>query len=104
MNGVKRVPAAEGDWLEVFVDQGDDVLKVSVRGPGKDFAREKDLSRRGEVGAWGLHFVGELSSRWGVAPDPEGTAVWFEMDWRAAGESVITFHLADARARRAGKE
>jgi hypothetical protein len=83
MNAVKHVPAAEGDWLEVLVDEGDDVVKVSVRGPGKDFARDEDLSRPGEVGAWGLHLVGELSSRWGVTPDPEGTAVWFEMDRRA---------------------
>jgi phosphoserine phosphatase RsbU/P len=83
INGVKHVPAAEGDWLDVLVDQGDDVLKVTVRSPGKDFARGEDLSRPGEVGAWGLHFVGELSSRWGVSPDTDGTAVWFEMDWRA---------------------
>lgn len=82
MNGVRHVPAAEGDWLEVSVDQGDEVLKVAVRSPGKHFASE-DVSRRGEIGGWGLHFVGELSSRWGVSPDTDGTAVWFEMDWRA---------------------
>jgi anti-sigma regulatory factor (Ser/Thr protein kinase) len=84
MNGVRHVSAAEGDWLEVSVDQGDEVLTVAVRSPGKDFTSSRDLSRRGEVGGWGLHFVGELSSRWGISPDPDGTAVWFEMDWRAA--------------------
>lgn len=83
MNGVRHVPAAEGDWLDVSVDQGDEVLKVAVRSPGKDFASSQDLSRSGEVGGWGLHFVSELSSRWGVSPDTDGTAVWFEMDWRA---------------------
>jgi anti-sigma regulatory factor (Ser/Thr protein kinase) len=80
MNGVRHVPAAEGDWLEVVVDQGDDLLKITVRTPGKDFAREEDPSSAGEVGGWGLQLVGALSSRWGVAPDPEGTAVWFEID------------------------
>jgi anti-sigma regulatory factor (Ser/Thr protein kinase) len=80
MNGVRHVPAAEGDRLEVSVDHGDDSLKVSVRGPGKDFATSKNLYRRGEVGGWGLHLVGVLSSRWGVTPDSHGTAVWFEMD------------------------
>jgi anti-sigma regulatory factor (Ser/Thr protein kinase) len=84
VNGVRHVPAAEGDWLEVSVDHADEVLKVAVRSPGKDFAGSQDLSRRGEVGGWGLHLVGELSSRWGVTPDTAGTAVWFEMDWRAA--------------------
>ena len=87
MNGVRHVPADEGDWLEVSVDQGDDALMVSVRSPGKDFATSEDLSRRGEVGGWGLHLVGQLSSRWGVTPDSEGTAVWFQMDWRRAESS-----------------
>jgi anti-sigma regulatory factor (Ser/Thr protein kinase) len=80
MNGVRHVPEAEGDWLEVVVDQGEDVLRVSVRGPGKDFVRNVDHSRPGEVGGWGLHLVGVLSSRWGVATDAKGTSVWFEID------------------------
>jgi anti-sigma regulatory factor (Ser/Thr protein kinase) len=87
VNGVRHVPAAEGDWLEVSVDHGDDALTVSVRSPGTDFARSEDLSRRGEVGGWGLHLVGELSSQWGVTPDSDGTAVWFQMDWSAAESS-----------------
>ena len=88
VNGVRHVPAAEGDWLEVSVDHGDEVLKIAVRSPGRDFARSQDLSRRGEAGGWGLHFVEELSSRWGVTPDTDGTAVWFEMDWRAGEEEA----------------
>jgi anti-sigma regulatory factor (Ser/Thr protein kinase) len=88
INGVRHVPAAEGDWLEVSVDHGDDALTVSVRSPGKDFAISEDLSRRGEIGGWGLHFVGELSSRWGVTPDPDGTTVWFEMAWPASDRDV----------------
>ena len=80
MNSVRHVPAAEGDWVEVSVDQGDEVLRVAVRSPGKDFARIEDPSRRGEVGGWGLHLVGALSSRWGVSPDIDGTTVWFEVD------------------------
>jgi anti-sigma regulatory factor (Ser/Thr protein kinase) len=80
INGVRHVPAAQGDWLEVLVDQGDNVLKVSVRSPGTDFARDEDISRPGEAGGWGLHLVQALSSRWGVASDTDGTAVWFEID------------------------
>ena len=84
VNGVRHVPAAAGDWLEVSVDQADEALEVSVRSPGKDFARREDHSRRGEVGGWGLHLVDQLSSRWGVTPDPDGTAVWFHIDWSTA--------------------
>jgi serine/threonine-protein kinase RsbW len=85
MNSVRHVPATEGDWLEVSVDQGDEVLRVAVRSPGKDFASNEDPSRRGEVGGWGLHLVGELSSRWGIYPDTDGTTVWFEVDLPPVG-------------------
>jgi anti-sigma regulatory factor (Ser/Thr protein kinase) len=83
INGVRHVSEAEGDWLEVVVDQGEDVLRVSVRGPGKDFVSNVDHFRPGEVGGWGLHMVDVLSSRWGVATDAEGTSVWFEIDQHA---------------------
>jgi serine/threonine-protein kinase RsbW len=85
INGVRHVPPAEGDWLEVLVDHGDDVLKVSVRDPGTEFADNEEIRSSGEVGGWGLHLVSSLSSRWGVAPDRDGTAVWFEVDRPAAG-------------------
>jgi hypothetical protein len=57
INGVRHVPAAQSDWLEVLVDQGDDVLKVSVRGPGKDFARNEGVAEVEEIGGWGLPLV-----------------------------------------------
>jgi anti-sigma regulatory factor (Ser/Thr protein kinase) len=87
MNGVRHVSAAEGDWLEVSVEYGDDVLKVSVRDPGTDFAREDEvIPRGGQTGGWGLPIVNGLSSRWGVAPDAGGTTVWFEVDQPMRGE------------------
>jgi anti-sigma regulatory factor (Ser/Thr protein kinase) len=86
INGVKHVPPAEGDWLEVLVNHGDDMLKVSVRDPGKDFAINQDLPSSEEIGGWGLNLVSSLSSRWGVAPQPDGTAVWFEVDRPAEGD------------------
>jgi anti-sigma regulatory factor (Ser/Thr protein kinase) len=85
MNSVRHVPAGEGDWLEVSVDYGDDVLKVSVRDPGTDFAKNEDIPGAGEIGGWGLRLVSNLSSRWGVDPDSEGTSVWFEVDGRWGG-------------------
>lgn len=87
-NGVRHVSAAEGDWLEVLVEYGVDVLKISVRDPGTDFGREEDevIPRGGQTGGWGLPIVNGLSSRWGVAPDAGGTTVWFEVDQPMGGE------------------
>jgi anti-sigma regulatory factor (Ser/Thr protein kinase) len=79
INSARHVPSDQGDWLEVLVDHGDEVLRISVRDPGTDFHTD-DIARAQEVGGWGLQLVGGLSSRWGVAPSSEGTAVWFEVD------------------------
>jgi anti-sigma regulatory factor (Ser/Thr protein kinase) len=80
INAVKHVPASEGDWLDVLVDYGDEVLRVSVRDPGTDFTNDEAVSSAAEIGGWGLRLVGGLSSRWGVSPDADGTSVWFEVD------------------------
>ena len=79
INSARHVPSDRGDWLEVLVDHGDELLRVSVRDPGTDFD-SNDIARAQEVGGWGLQLVNGLSSRWGVVPSSEGTAVWFEID------------------------
>jgi len=50
MNGVKHVPAAKGDRLEVLVEYGDGVLKISVRHPGTDFGSKEDIPKPGKSG------------------------------------------------------
>jgi anti-sigma regulatory factor (Ser/Thr protein kinase) len=47
---------------------------------------------------WGLHLVGELADRWGVAEEPE-TTVWFELQRSVASQTmaaVTTGHQAPA--------
>ena len=87
INGARHVPEDRGDRLEVLIDQGDEVLRVSVRDPGTDFD-PADIARVHEIGGWGLRLVGALSSRWGVEPSSGGTDVWFEVDrpTKAAGD------------------
>ena len=85
INGARHVPDDKGDWLEVLVDHGDEVLRVSVRDPGTDFDTN-DIARAQEAGGWGLRLVSGLSSRWGVAPSSDGTDVWFELDRPSDGQ------------------
>jgi anti-sigma regulatory factor (Ser/Thr protein kinase) len=79
INGARHVPQERGDRLEVRIDHGDEVLRISVRDPGTDFD-PADIARVDEIGGWGLRLVGALSSRWGVEPSSGGTDVWFEVD------------------------
>jgi anti-sigma regulatory factor (Ser/Thr protein kinase) len=85
INSARHVPSEQGDWLEVWVDHNDEVLRVSVRDPGTDFDGT-DIDRAHEIGGWGLRLVSGLSSRWGVAPSSGGTDVWFELDRPREGE------------------
>ncbi len=84
INGARHVPEDQGDWLEVLVDLGEDLLRVSVRDPGTDFD-PGDIARVQEIGGWGLRLVSGLSSRWGVEPGSDGTDVWFEVDRPSEG-------------------
>jgi anti-sigma regulatory factor (Ser/Thr protein kinase) len=84
INSARHVPSDQGDWLEVLVDDGDVVLRISVRDPGTGF-HTNDVARAQEVGGGGLQLVSGLSSRWGVAPNSEGTGVWFELDRPTGG-------------------
>jgi anti-sigma regulatory factor (Ser/Thr protein kinase) len=52
--------------LRVDIEDGDEQIPVP-RTP------------RGARGGFGLHVIGQLASRWGVAPRDNGKAVWFEL-------------------------
>jgi serine/threonine-protein kinase RsbW len=85
INGARHVPEDRGDRLEVMIDQGNEVLRISVRDPGTDFD-PADIARVHEIGGWGLRLVNSLSSRWGVEPSSDGTDVWFEVDRPTEGK------------------
>jgi anti-sigma regulatory factor (Ser/Thr protein kinase) len=66
--------------VHVSVLATDDLLRVEVRDLGDGFDPASLRPPAGTAaGGWGLHLVGILASRWGVARG-SGTTVWFEVD------------------------
>jgi anti-sigma regulatory factor (Ser/Thr protein kinase) len=82
-NAVRHVPAAEGDEIELVVEQLDGHVRVEVAdgGPGFEPAPRADVSTASS--GWGLHIMAKLASRWGVEVG-EGSRVWFELENGAA--------------------
>ena len=78
-NAIRHVPAAEGDRIELTVEQEDGHVRVEVADSGPGFAPtpRSDLSQASS--GWGLHILSKLAARWGV--ERNGVSkVWFELE------------------------
>lgn len=64
--------------LDVDVLFGPETVRVAVSDDGAGFAPRPRAPGPDQMGGWGLYFVAQLSSTWGVSPG-ERTTVWFEL-------------------------
>jgi anti-sigma regulatory factor (Ser/Thr protein kinase) len=77
-NAVRHGAAGASEQLGVQVLIGPERLRVEVRDRGDGFDPCSADPPRGDHGGWGLVLVEELSERWGVVREEDGTVVWFE--------------------------
>jgi anti-sigma regulatory factor (Ser/Thr protein kinase) len=82
-NAVRHGADGASEQLGVQVLICPERLRVEVRDRGDGFEPHQADSARGDHGGWGLVLVEELSDRWGVLRDGDGTVVWFEYRLRA---------------------
>lgn len=64
--------------LDVEVLFGGETVRVAVSDDGAGFAPRPRALELDQAGGWGLHFVAQLASTWGVSSG-ERTTVWFEL-------------------------
>lgn len=64
--------------LSVEVDEGSEVIRVTVSHPGAGFDLSEAVPRSSALGGRGLHLVEQIAKRWGLTRDGT-TAVWFEL-------------------------
>ena len=76
-NSVQHAQVSADDSIELRVRIGDDVIRVEVSDGGPGFERLPDSEVADQDRGWGLFFVSQLASRWGVG-DPGN--VWFEIE------------------------
>lgn len=73
-NSVKH---SESDWIDFGITLGTDDLRIDV----SDQSRQTIRPRIPDIdGGWGLTFVAELATRWGVERNSAGKTVWVELD------------------------
>lgn len=77
-NSVQHAQVSSDDSIELRVRIGDDVIRVEVSdgGPGFEPLPESEVADQDR--GWGLFFVSQLASRWGVGDEPG--IVWFEIE------------------------
>jgi anti-sigma regulatory factor (Ser/Thr protein kinase) len=77
-NAVRHGEIGPHGSVRVAVHQWPERVRVEVLDDGPGFEPlPADLGGTG--GGWGLYFVDCVADRWGVAPVPSGTCVWFEI-------------------------
>ena len=77
-NSVQHAQVSSDDSIELRVRIGDDVIRVEVSDGGPGFERLPDSEVADQDRGWGLFFVSQLASRWGVGVEPGN--VWFEIE------------------------
>lgn len=78
-NSVQHAKVGPDDsiLLRLAIDPGSVRVEISDNGPG--FEPPEDPGEVERDRGWGLFFVSQLASRWGVTPG-EDACVWFEID------------------------
>jgi anti-sigma regulatory factor (Ser/Thr protein kinase) len=81
-NSVRHAGVAPQDHIRLTIGVSADRVHVQVCDEGLGFMPHVVMPGVYASSGWGLFFVGQLASRWGVSRDTR-TCVWFEVDRRS---------------------
>ena len=85
-NSVQHAKVGPDDSIRLQLSIDSDTVRVEIADKGPGFEPPADASDVERDRGWGLFFVSQLASRWGVEAEDPG-CVWFEID-RAPGEEA----------------
>ena len=77
-NSVQHANVGPSDSIDLKVAIDAARIRVEVRDHGPGFEPPEEQSEDDPDRGWGLFFVSQLASRWGVGADPG--CVWFEIE------------------------
>ena len=86
-NSVQHAKVGPDDSINLDVLIGDEVIRVEITDQGPGFEPPLDAGGADRDRGWGLFFVSQLATRWGVEPGEPGR-VWFEIDRTESGEET----------------
>jgi anti-sigma regulatory factor (Ser/Thr protein kinase) len=82
-NSVQHAKVGPDDSIRLKLAIGGEAVRVEIADDGPGFEPPADAGGTERERGWGLFFVSQLASRWGVDSD----CVWFEID-RSPGEEA----------------
>jgi anti-sigma regulatory factor (Ser/Thr protein kinase) len=85
-NSVQHAQVGPEDSIQMTISVGGERVRVEITDHGPGFDPPTDAGGSERDRGWGLFFVAQLASRWGVEPGDPG-CVWFEID-RTPGEDA----------------
>src|SRR2546425_3219210 len=77
-NSVQHAKVGPDDSIDLRVTIGDERIRVEVRDGGPGFEPAAPSDEPDPDRGWGLFFVAQLASSWGVGEQPG--SVWFEIE------------------------
>jgi anti-sigma regulatory factor (Ser/Thr protein kinase) len=86
-NSVQHAGVGPADSIGLSLSIGGELIRVEIVDSGPGFEPPTDAGGAERDRGWGLFFVSQLASRWGVEPGGEG-CVWFEIDRSSSGEEA----------------
>jgi anti-sigma regulatory factor (Ser/Thr protein kinase) len=84
-NSVQHARVGPDDSIGLNLAIAGDLIRVEIVDSGGGFEPPTDAGGLERDRGWGLFFVSQLASRWGVERGGEG-CVWFEIDRSSSGE------------------
>jgi anti-sigma regulatory factor (Ser/Thr protein kinase) len=85
-NSVQHAQVGPDDSIQMRIAIGGELVRVEIADNGPGFEPPTDAGGTERDRGWGLFFVAQLATRWGVEQGDPG-CVWFEID-RTAGEDA----------------
>jgi anti-sigma regulatory factor (Ser/Thr protein kinase) len=85
-NSVQHAQVGPEDSIQMRISMGGERVRVEITDHGPGFDPPTDAGGSERDRGWGLFFVAQLASRWGVEAGDPG-CVWFEID-RTTGEDA----------------
>lgn len=77
----------DADAIMLAVTPKGDYLCVQVTDPGPGLAPRPRATAPDENGGWGFFLIEHMTRRWGLTRERGRTRVWFEFDFRPAGDA-----------------
>jgi anti-sigma regulatory factor (Ser/Thr protein kinase) len=86
-NAVQHAQVGPDDSINLKLALSDEIIRVEIEDHGPGFEPPVDTGGSERDRGWGLFFVSQLASRWGVESGAH-SCVWFEIDRSEAGEET----------------